>query len=117
MPKIVTQTALLQCDNGTVVTPLMVTSQSFCFLDEKLVATEQDKIPIVNIMPFGQCKLKPCQSGYLPCVPAPSVWKDTTKKNTLNQYKILLDSSTCPCSMGGTISVKDKGHQGNHEAE
>lgn len=115
MSQIITETAELQCDKGTVTSALAVTSQNFSRAENKLIATEQDKQAYTNIKPFGKCKLKPSSSGYRPCVPAPIAWRKTTEKDTVNGYKILLENSVCPCSTGGTISVKAKGHEGDHE--
>jgi hypothetical protein len=69
-------------------------------IDGKLQATEEDKQPNVNIKPFGSCSLK---NGNA-CVPAPTVWKDTSVFE-IDGKKELLDSSTCQCSVGGKISV------------
>ena len=42
-------------------------------------------------------------------------WDKTTEKDTINHYKILTEESTCNCSVGGKISVQDKGHGEKHE--
>jgi hypothetical protein len=116
MPQEITETATLQCSQGTSNCQLTVTSQNFCFIENKLIATEEDKQSGVNIKPFGMCRLKPTSGGFLPCVPIPVAWKSTMAKDEINGCKILLDSSTCPCSSGGEIRIIDKGHNGNHEA-
>ena len=117
MPQEITETAKLQCDQGTITTALKVTSQQFAKINNKLQATEEDKQANVNIMPFGQCKLKPTTSGYLPCMPAPTKWEQTAEKDTINDLKILTDKSTCQCAVGGKISVTHKGHNEQHEIE
>lgn len=100
----VTDTAQLSCNQGTAPSNLSVSSQGFVLIENKPVATEQDKQPNINIKPFGQCRLKPSSGGYLPCMPAPTQWQDTSPFE-IEGKKELLDSSTCPCSVGGTISV------------
>ena len=104
MPQHITDTTQLQCDKGTTTTPITVTSQTFMSIEGKLQATEEDKQPNINIKPFGQCNLKPTSGGFLPCIPAPIKWQDTSVFE-IDGKKELLDSSTCPCSVGGKISI------------
>lgn len=104
MPQNITDSTQLQCNQGTVPTPIAVTSQTFMSIEGKLQATEEDKQPNVNIKPFGQCKLKPSSGGFLPCIPAPIKWQDTSVFE-IEGKKELLDISTCICSVGGKISV------------
>lgn len=117
MPNQITDTAILKCDKGTTGSILTVTSQSFCFTDNKLLATEADKQAMGNIKPFGNCKLKPIIVGYLPCSPSPTAWTNTTAKDEICGNKILTEDSICICSTGGTISIENKGHSENHEIE
>ena len=113
----ITDTAKMKCTAGTIETSLVVTSQTHDSVNNKLQATEEDKQANVNIMPFGQCKLKPTSSGYLPCMPAPTKWEQTAEKDTINDLKILTEKSTCQCAVGGKISVTHKGHNEQHEIE
>ena len=117
MPQIITDTAELSCNQGTATSKLNVTSQDFVTIEGKAMATEEDKQANSNIQPFKQCKLKPSSGGYLPCVPAPIQWEDTAEKDTINGQKILTENSYCMCSVGGKITIKDKGHNENHNAE
>lgn len=96
---------------------LTITSQDFVTIEDKPVATEGDKQANVNIMTFGQCKLKPTTGGYLPCMPTPINWEQTAEKDTINDLKILTEKSTCQCTVGGKISVTHKGHNEQHEVE
>ena len=114
MPQRITDRAILKCNQGTITSNLTVTSQHFYYAEDKLVALEEDKIPMVNIMPFGQCRLKPSITGYLPCTPAPIAWQQTTLKDVVNGMKILTEESICPCATGGTISVQYKGYDEIH---
>jgi hypothetical protein len=99
MPQHITDTTQLQCDKGTIPTPLTVTSQSFMRIEDKLQATEEDKQPNTNIQPFGACSI--LRSS---CTPSPVKW-DNTSDFEIEGKKELLDSSTCQCYMGGKISV------------
>ena len=98
MPQIITDTAELSCNQGTVITALKVTSQQFAKINDKLQATEEDKQANANILPFKQCKLKPASSGYLPCVPAPIKWEDAAEKDTIMGFYRNNDFNTdfCP---------------------
>ncbi|EPD97745.1 DUF4280 domain-containing protein [Capnocytophaga sp. oral taxon 336] len=108
MPQEITETAKLQCNQGTVTTTLKVTSQQFAKINDKLQATEEDKQANVNIMPFGQCKLKPTTSGYLPCMPTPIKWENTSF-STIDGKKELNSASCIQCAIGGKITFTDTG--------
>lgn len=112
MPQKITETAQLQCDKGSTPSQLKVTSQNFVTAGNLLVATEKDKNANDNIQPFGLCNITQKR-----CMPAPEQWQQTTQKDEINGLKILLETSVCPCSIGGKISVKDKGHSVKTEAE
>ena len=112
MPQKLTEKALLLCDKGAKPSQLKVTSQTFSKAEDKLVATEQDKQPETNIPNFGVCAVTKSK-----CTPAIIKWDKTTEKDTINNYKILTEESTCQCSVGGKVSVQDKGHKEKHETE
>lgn len=117
MSQKITDTALLKCSQGTTESYLTVTSQDFDFIEDKLTATEEDKKPHINIKTFGNCYLQPSNSGFLPCTPSPLAWQKTTDIDCINDAKLLLTTSTCQCTIGGLINVKDKGYIGNHSGE
>jgi hypothetical protein len=110
MPQKLTETATLLCDKGAKPGQLKVTSQTFSKANDKLIATEQDKQPETNIPSFGVCSITKNK-----CTPAVTKWDNTTEKDSINNYKILSEDSTCQCSVGGKISVQDKGHAEKHE--
>lgn len=112
MPQKLTEKAILLCDKGDKPSQLKVTSQTFSKAENKLIATEQDKLPETNIPNFGVCAVT-----HSKCVPAPLKWDKTTEKDTINNYKILTEDSTCQCSVGGKISCQHKGHGEMHEIE
>jgi len=109
MPQKLTEKALLLCDKGAKPSQLKVTSQTFSKAEDKLVATEQDKQPETNIPNFGVCAVTKSK-----CTPAIIKWDKTTAKDTINNYKILTEESTCQCSVGGKISVLDRGYSEQH---
>jgi len=104
---IVTETAAMQCDKGAAPAKLIVTSQTFVRADEKLVATEMDYQPMLNIPPFGVCSVT-----QKACIPATQQWTEPRSKDTVGGSKKLTDASTCRCSIGGTIRFLDSGHSG-----
>lgn len=108
-----TNSAQLQCDKGSKPSELKVTSQDFSYFEDKLIATETDAKPNENILPFGSCKLKNNQ----PCKPETEKWEKTTAKDTINDLKIVVDTSECLCKIGGKITITNKGHNGKSEAE
>lgn len=106
----ITESALIVCNKGAKPSQLKVTSQNFCKADHKLIATEQDKQAETNIPGFGICSVTRGK-----CNPAIVKWNNTTEKDELNNYKILTEKSTCNCSVGGEISIQDKGHSEEHQ--
>lgn len=107
MALITTDTATMQCDKGAAPAKLAVTSQQFVRADGKLVATQADCAPLVNIPSFGVCSVT-----QKSCVPATQPWSEPRSKDTVNGAKKLTDASTCRCSIGGTIRFLDSGHSG-----
>lgn len=98
--------AKLVCTNGSAPNQIQVTSQTFTNIKGSLVATEQDKVGMVNIPSFGSCR----KGIYpTPCTPSPVKWQNTTIKENINQMKILKKDSFCMCSQGGRISFTDTG--------
>lgn len=110
MPEKITEQAILLCNKGAKPSKLKVTSQDFCKAEEKLIATEQDKQAETNIPNFGSCS-----TTRSSCRPSPIKWEKTAEKDSINNYKILTDESTCQCSIGGKIVVQHKGHEEKHE--
>ncbi|MEF9478730.1 DUF4280 domain-containing protein [Chryseobacterium sp. 1B4] len=109
MSQIITENASLSCDKGVAPSQLKVTSNVFYKADNKLIATEQDKMAAVNISTFGICSVT-----RIACVPAITKWDNTAEETCINTYNVLTEKSTCACAMGGLITVKDKGHSEQH---
>jgi hypothetical protein len=111
MSEYATNGAMLECNCGTIPTPLQVTSQTLVSVQGQNVATISDKSAMTNIKPFGQCKLKPTISGYAPCVPVPTVWAGFVNLVQIPGGNPLLKRSTIPCGGGGIIKFKDSGQK------
>lgn len=112
MPQKLTEKAVLLCDKGAKPSQLKVTSQTFSKAENKLIATDQDKQAETNIPSFGVCTITKNK-----CTPTIIKWDKTTEKDTINNYKILSEDSTCQCTVGGKISCQHKGHGEKHEIE
>lgn len=91
--------AQCRCDKGSVPSNLMVINPIRIKLQDKLIATEMDKM----FMPFGTCTML---SGY-PCVPAPIMWETDKEAFNTNGGKALLNDATIMCALGGKISIMD----------
>lgn len=109
MPHKLTEKAILFCDKGAKPSQLKVTSQTFSKAENKLIATEQDKQPEINIQSFGTCTITKSK-----CIPTIIKWEKTTEKDTINNFKILTEDSTCQCTVGGKINVQYKGNGEKH---
>lgn len=110
MPKIITNSAKMQCTLGASPVPIVETSHPFVKISGGIVATEMDKAPMVNIPTFGVCK---CASPNPPCVPSPIAWQNTSAVHSINRSKSLTRDSYCMCAKGGKISFVDMGNN-NH---
>ncbi|MFL9482352.1 DUF4280 domain-containing protein [Chitinophagaceae bacterium LWZ2-11] len=105
MSKIVTETAEMQCDKGSTIAKLKVTSQSKSKATGLLFATEQDNNPIENIPAFGACTIKK------KCQPDSPLWKELSL-HSINGMKQLTDASFCMCAIGGKITFTTCGQSG-----
>lgn len=110
MPATITEQAQLSCDKGSTPAKLAVTSQNFCKVDNKLIATENDKEAGTNIPSFGTCSITRKN-----CMPDITAWNSTSEKDTINGFKILTEQSFCICVQGGRISITEKGYIEQHE--
>ena len=104
----VSSSAILKCDNGTVLGELKVTSQKKVTTNGLLDATEGDKAPLTNITPFGKCNLNRDPKGQpLPCEMFISLgsWSGVSKGSSIGGMKELISTSTITCNCGGEISI------------
>ncbi|TPN87428.1 DUF4280 domain-containing protein [Aquimarina algicola] len=109
---IVCQGAMCKCKFGTVPDKLKIVSTHKEYVNEtkgskKMIATTMDIGQPFEAKTFGQCKLQPSTSGYLPCVPSITQWQDFYDKITVsNQGKILTEKSKAICAIAGAPYVE-----------
>ncbi|SNR32783.1 DUF4280 domain-containing protein [Flavobacterium sp. ov086] len=100
--KYVCKGALCACNQGTKEGALDVSSQNTIFVQEKLMATEDDitfKSPF-----FGNCKLKKND----PCTPViETKWENPAANVYVGNKKASLESSELICTVGGKIKITD----------
>lgn len=90
----------LTCDQGATPSRFNVTPKPVQLYDEHF-ANELDKVPMVNILPFGGCSV-----SHGPCVPAPVLWERVMEDGlVVLGARPLLDTSKCQCGVGGKISI------------
>jgi hypothetical protein len=82
-----------------------------------MVATTNDTVPMVNILPFGTCKMKPSIIGFQACVPAPTVWTGFVSSVQVVSGNPLLETSTIQCAIGGCISFQNSGQMKPQKVE
>ncbi len=121
MANLVITGALLSCSMGTAPTALVVTSNA-TVLSTLPAATIMDYAPLVNIPTFAMCAstsnpttiaATAAASGVYTqgaCIPAcASPWSPGASKTTIGGIAALLDSDTCSCSYGGSVSISFAG--------
>jgi hypothetical protein len=110
MPLLVTNGALLECASGAAPSPLSVAPPDVT-AEMNPAANIMDCVPMVNIKPFGNCKvLTAAASGVpTPCVPATTPWSLGSTTVTIRGMPAIHKDSTCTCSVGGVITVKMPG--------
>ncbi len=113
---VVVNGALCKCKYGNVPDTLVVQSQQKSYINDsggsnKLVANTIDIGMPFKAKTFGQCKLQPSSSGYLPCVPAITQWQDFYDKVELdNTGQILTEKSKATCAIAGMPCVEFTWH-------
>jgi len=98
--KYVPQGVFLTCDKGATPCTLRITQQDTDIYDVPL-ATEADKLPFLNIKPFGPCKAK----GFQLCVPVPIMWQNPQDGITRGGFRLLTNESTLRCALSGEIQI------------
>ncbi|SFR63897.1 DUF4280 domain-containing protein [Anaeromicropila populeti] len=99
--------ARLECALGATPSVLMVPVTKGFTIKNKIVATQVDMVPLMNVMPFGVCKIS---SPPLPCIPTPvGPWMKPHSKVTACNIPVLTTSSCLMCARGGKISIKSSG--------
>jgi hypothetical protein len=101
----VTMGAQLMCSGGTAPSALVVLPVNRTLSSNLPAATIMDHAPTVNIPRFGMCKLT--KKGCAPVTPSP--WVPGSPTVLIGSFPALNNTSTCKCSLGGTISIMAPG--------
>ena len=88
----------LRCDKGVKPGKLTILPKTVKLYGEDWAA-QYDAIPYVNIPTFGVCSI------IKVCVPATVMWSDIKDDVSIMGQKAILSSSTCQCTVGGTIKI------------
>lgn len=111
--------AMLQCPFGAAPSTLNVLPTSMV-QSTMPVATINDNVPMVNIMPFGMCSsmANPTVASAtaaamgaltpMPCIPViPAPWVPGSPTVLVGGKPALNNSSTLMCAYGGSITIKN----------
>ncbi|WP_395344124.1 DUF4280 domain-containing protein [Ningiella sp. W23] len=122
MPEQVIMGAKMLCSQGMAPSTLIVPPLKGVSVEGMAAATVNDKIPIVNIPPFGLCRsmsnpqvaaATSAAMGTLtpmPCIPViAGPWKPGAKKTAIGGVPCLTKNSKCTCAWGGSISIVKSG--------
>jgi len=122
MPKLVVNSAMLQCSFGVAPSSLIVLPVHRVMAGNMPAANIMDYKPMVNIMPFGMCtsianptvaSATAAALGVLtpmPCVPATTApWIPGAVKTMIANQPALHDGCTCMCMWAGVIKVNVPG--------
>ncbi len=122
MPTQVTMGASLLCSQGIAPSKLIVVPKNRTMADGMPAANIMDKIPIVNIPPFGMCRsmanpqvaaATAAAMGVLtpmPCIPMiPAPWMPGSKTVRIANMPALNNKSKCVCAWGGSIKIVKPG--------
>ncbi len=114
--------ATLACTDGTAKSRLVVAPRSYAN-EESTLASVEDSVPMLNIMPFGECNAtsNPLVMAATvqahgvhtpaPCVPnitmkwAPGAEFIFQNLDGGRQAAALTSNSKCPCIWGGVVSI------------
>lgn len=118
MAKVVTSGALMACTFGAAPSALSVLPLPGAAAGGQPVATVNDKVPMLNIKPFGLCSspsypptaaATAAALGALtptPCMPnVPGPWLPGSQVLKVNGQSALLDNCKAICAFGGQISI------------
>jgi hypothetical protein len=121
MAKLVVMGAMCKCSMGTGPCSLILTPENKVTASMVPAGTIMDQ-KIANLPSFIMCTTQsnpavaaatsaamgtPTPAPCVPVIAAP--WAPGSSKVMLNNKPALLDSDTCNCSYGGTITISDPG--------
>ncbi|WP_199185109.1 DUF4280 domain-containing protein [Aquimarina sp. I32.4] len=109
---VVVDGAMCKCMHGNAPDTLVVQSQQKAYINDgdasrKLVGNSMDLGMPLQAKTFGQCKLQPSSSGYLPCIPNILRWQNYYNKVELsNGGQILTEESKATCAIAGAACIE-----------
>lgn len=121
MAELVVNGAQCKCSFGAAPSALLVLPAKMVNGQKLPVATIADAVPMTNILPFGMCSsptnpaviaATAAASGVFtpaPCTPATVAWAPGKPMVLVGKTPALDKDATCPCSLGGVISVANPG--------
>lgn len=122
MPNQVSAGAILTCSFGMAPSTLLVLPGNRVLAENKPAANIMDRLPLINIQPFGMCNspanpmvaaATAAAMGVLmpiPCVPATSApWIPGAATVLIGAIPALDNTSTCLCMWGGVIRIAHAG--------
>ncbi|MCB9899093.1 MAG: DUF4280 domain-containing protein [Planctomycetes bacterium] len=114
--------AMMQCSFGMAPSTLVVPPANRTMADMVPAANIMDFKPMVNIPPFGMCQTpsNPAVAAAtaaalgvltpMPCIPVTTApWAPGCAKVLIGNMPALDKNSTCMCTWGGVISIKQAG--------
>jgi hypothetical protein len=114
--------ATLHCSLGVAPSVLNVLPLRRTLVAGRPAATIMDKVPLINIAPFGLCTslANPAVAAAtvvalgvltpMPCIPViPAPWLPTAPTVLIGGQPALNNSSTCQCAYGGLITILTPG--------
>ncbi|WP_103867234.1 DUF4280 domain-containing protein [Aquimarina sp. I32.4] len=113
---VVVNGAICKCKFGNTPDTLVVQSQQKAYINDaeggqKLVGNTMDIGMPLQAKTFGQCKLQPSNSGYLPCIPSITGWQDFYDKVELhNSGQVLTENSKGTCAIAGAPCIEFTWH-------
>ena len=124
MAQQVVSSAVTQCSFGSAPSSLSV-MPIHGVLSKTPCANILDNVPMLNIMPFGNCSsiLNPVVASAtaaaqgvltpMPCLPVtPTPWASGSADVKIGGLPALNNASKCMCSWGGEISITNAGQVG-----
>ncbi len=124
MANLVCTGASMSCSYGSASSSLVILPINMVNSDSMPAATVNDFVPLMNILPFGECssELNPVVAAIIlasngaqttaPCIPSTvSPWSPGISDVMINGMNALDDGSTCDCLWQGSISFDSAGEE------
>ncbi|MBA3813947.1 MAG: DUF4280 domain-containing protein [Alphaproteobacteria bacterium] len=106
---LVAPAGLLKCNQGTVPTPFMIVGRTV-LAEGMLMGNITDIVPLVNIVPFGNCAIL-AAIGDPACTPVIVTPWISKAINVLVEGRPAIDySAFLLCAVGGKISILEPGN-------